>query len=229
LAAWCVVLLMKALYATCRKSYYSADPETNAYKDLGEARHLYCVWHDQIVMVLFSGRPKRAAGLVSKHQDGSYVADVMRMRGIKPVRGSTKRGGAEALRQLLETAKDHHITITPDGPRGPRHEIKPGIVFLASQTGRKIVPTAFYCKRSWAIKGSWTDMLLPKPFTRIIALGGTPLEVPPNLSREELAEYLGKLEALMQDCEQKAQRLMNGESADVVLAEKFVSSRRIAA
>ncbi len=130
---------------------------------------------------------------------------------------------------MMETAKDHHITITPDGPRGPRHELKPGIVFLASHTGRKIVPTAFICKRYWAIKGNWTDMMIPKPFTKIIALGGKPLEVPPDLSKEQMAEYLGKLKALMEDCEEKAKRLANGESAEIVLAEEVTNSKRAAA
>lgn len=229
LAAWCVVLFMRLLFATCRKRYYCVEPNANPYEDVGAARHLYSIWHDQIVMVLFSGNPSHSAGLVSKHQDGSYVADVMRMRGVLPVRGSTKRGGAEALRQMMETAKDYHITITPDGPRGPRHEIKPGIVFLASHTGRKIIPTAFTCKSYWSIKGNWTDMMIPKPFTKIIALGGEPLEVPPDLSREQMDEYLAKLKALMDDCEQKARRLANGEPAETVFAEEHAEAKRRAA
>lgn len=225
-----ILFLMRGLFKTCRKEYYAIDPNTNAYEDVGEARHLYCIWHDQIVMVLFSGQPQRAAGLVSKHQDGGYVADVMELRGIKPVRGSTKRGGAEALRQLIGLVKNHHVTITPDGPRGPRREIKPGIVFLASHSGRKIVPTAFYCRKFWAIKGNWTDMMIPKPFTRIVALGGQPLEVPANLSREGLAEYLEKLQARMEDCEQKAIRIIQGESFEQVMAdEKPETPVRIAA
>ncbi len=228
MAAWGIVVLMRMLYATCRKSYSAYDPGTNAYGDVGDARHLYCVWHDQILMILFGGKQPKAAGLVSKHQDGSYVADVMRLCGVKPVRGSTKRGGAEALRQLMEAAQDHHIAITPDGPRGPRHEIKPGIVFLASHSGRKIVPTAFTCRRYWSIKGNWTDMMIPKPFTRIFAFGGKPLEVPPHLSREGLAEYLQKLQALMDDCEKNAQRLMNGETLEQILAEEPETSRRAA-
>ena len=228
-AAWLIVAVMRLLFWTCRKSHYAVDPETNAYEEPGEARHLFCIWHDQIIAVLFSGRPSRSAGLVSKHQDGSYVADVMRMCRVKPVRGSTKRGGAEALRQLVEAAKDHHVVITPDGPRGPRHEVKPGIVFLASHTGRKIVPTAFYCKRFWSIQGNWTDMMIPKPFTRIVALAGKPLEVPPNLSREGIAEYVKKLEALMEDCEQKAKRLIAGERTEVVLAEEPAQEVRRAA
>ncbi len=224
-AARLIIVLMRLVFWTCCKRYFPAEPGTNAYEDVGDDRHLYCVWHDQIVMILFSGKPQRAAGLVSKHQDGSYVADVMRMLNVKPVRGSTKRGGAEALKQLLEAAKDHHITITPDGPRGPRHEIKPGIVFLASHTGRKIVPTAFACRSYWSIKGNWTDMMIPKPFTTIIAFGGQPLDVPPNLSREGIAEYAAKLEAIMHQCEQHAQRLLGGESLEDVLAEDETPAR----
>ncbi len=90
---------------------------------------------------------------------------------------------------MMTTAKDQHIVITPDGPRGPRRKMQSGIVFLASHTGRAIVPTAFACIRSWRIKGSWTDLLLPKPFTKIFLLAGEPVEVPPDLSREEVARY----------------------------------------
>ena len=218
-AVWCILLGLRMLYATCRRKYVAIEPDTNAYNDLGTTRHLYCVWHDQIAMVLFTGRPKNSAGLVSKHQDGTYVADVMRMRGIVPVRGSTNRGAAKALRQLMDAIKNYHVTITPDGPRGPRHELKPGIVFLASQSGRRIAPTAFACRRSWSIKGSWTDMMLPKPFTRVYAFVGTSLEVPANASREELIEYQAKLQLLMEDCERKVQRLAAGESIESILSE----------
>lgn len=221
---------MRVLYGTCRKEYYAIAPNTNAYEDLGDDHHLYCIWHDQIVMVLFCGRPLRSAGLVSKHQDGGYVADVMRMRGIKPVRGSTKRGGAEALKQLMELIKNYHVTITPDGPRGPRRKIKPGIVFLASHSGRKIIPIAFHCRKFWSIKGNWTDMMIPKPFSRIVIMAGQPQDVPPNLSREGIAEHLDKLQVLMDDCEQKAIRLINGDTFEQILAEEEPDSpNRIAA
>ena len=212
---------MRMLFATCRTRFYETEPGTNAYQDLGDLHQLYCIWHDQIVMVLFSGRPLKSAGLVSKHQDGGYVADVMRFRGIKPVRGSTKRGGAEALRQLLESIGETHVTITPDGPRGPRRQIKPGIVFLASHSGRKIIPTAFACKRYWSIKGNWTDMMIPKPFTEITVLGGRPLEVPPDLDRAGIQRYAELLEARMRECEEQVQRLVKGQSfKEVVLPEK---------
>ena len=70
----------------------------------------------------------------------------------------------------MKTARDHHIVITPDGPRGPRQAMKSGIVYLASRSGREIIPVAHGCSRGWRVKGSWTDMMIPKPFSRVYGL-----------------------------------------------------------
>jgi hypothetical protein len=138
------------------------------------------------------------AGLVSPHQDGSYLADAMQRVGITSVRGSSKRGASRAMRELLDRVRDFHVAITPDGPRGPRRQMKTGIIFLASHSGRVIIPTAYACRRSWRIRGNWTDMQLPVPFTRIHARGGPAFVVPPDLEREELEVYAARLQAEMQ-------------------------------
>jgi hypothetical protein len=137
------------------------------------------------------------AGLVSPHQDGSYLAEAMRRLGIRSVRGSSKRGASRALRELLDRVRDLHVAITPDGPRGPRRQMKTGIIYLASRSGRIIIPTGYACRRAWRIPGSWTDMQLPKPFTRIHARGGPAFVVPPDLEREELEVYAERLQAEM--------------------------------
>ncbi len=186
---------VQLLFRTLRREFREETPGTNPYVASGEERFLYCVWHDSIIVPIFAGRHTRSAALVSRHHDGSYVAGILRIVGIPSVRGSSKHGGASAVRQMMTTAKDQHIVITPDGPRGPRRKMQSGIVFLASHTGRAIVPTAYACIRSWRIKGNWTDLLMPKPFTKIFLLAGEPVKVPPDLSREEVARY----SALVQD------------------------------
>ena len=191
------VVLVRALFKTCR---LQAEPEVSGidpYETTGENRYLYCVWHDQIVMTVFSGRPKNMAGLVSGHQDGSYLADAMKRLGITPVRGSSKRGGSRAMGELLQRVRKYHVAITPDGPRGPRRKLKTGIVFLASHSGRGIIPSVYACRRGWRIQGNWTDMLLPWPFTTIYATGGPPFVVPPDLDRDELEQYVERLEREM--------------------------------
>jgi lysophospholipid acyltransferase (LPLAT)-like uncharacterized protein len=197
----------------------------NPYLGPTAKRYLACLWHDQIVLTLFVGRGRDAAGLVSKHQDGSFVAETMRLRGVLPVRGSTQRGGAEAMRQMLDVARDRHIAITVDGPRGPRHRVKPGIVFLAAHSGRPIVPVIYTCRRGWRIRGNWTDMLLPRPFTTIIAVGGPPVCVPPDINRRQQDEYIRHLEERMQALEDYAERLARGEH---VPPEAALSTRRAA-
>ncbi|MCA9117811.1 MAG: DUF374 domain-containing protein, partial [Planctomycetaceae bacterium] len=108
-AARGIVSLMRLLFWTCRCDVVAEADQSNPYEETGESRYLYSIWHDQIIMTLFTGRPKKMAGLVSRHQDGSYVADTMSLAGIQPVRGSTSRGGAQALRELMHAASEYHI------------------------------------------------------------------------------------------------------------------------
>jgi lysophospholipid acyltransferase (LPLAT)-like uncharacterized protein len=218
------VALVRALFKTCR---LRADPEVpgiNPYDSTGDNRYLFCVWHDQIVMTVFSGRPKNMAGLVSGHQDGSYLAEAMKLLHITPVRGSSKRGGSRAMGELLKRAREYHVAITPDGPRGPRRKMKTGIVFLASHSGRGIIPTAYVCRRGWTIRGNWTDMMIPFPFTEIYASGGPPFYVPPGIEREELERYAARLEQEMQRVEALVRRMASSQRSDLPSATEAVSA-----
>lgn len=197
LAAWLLVHALRVIYLTIRRDQEAFDPDTNAYNPHIRERYLYCIWHDSIIMPLFHARLHHMAGIVSGHQDGSYLAESMHYLNVKPVRGSSGKRGVRVLRAAIETTKDHHITITPDGPRGPRREMKDGIIFLASKSGRAIVPAAYRCSRAWRIRGSWTDLIVPKPFSRITMIVGEPIRIPEGIGREELAELTTKLQQIM--------------------------------
>jgi lysophospholipid acyltransferase (LPLAT)-like uncharacterized protein len=175
-------------------------------------------------MVVFGGRPKNMAGLVSGHQDGSYLAEAMKLVHITPVRGSSKRGGSRAMGELLKRAGQYHIAITPDGPRGPRRKMKTGIVFLASHSGRAIIPTACACRRGWRIRGNWTDMMIPWPFTEIYGIGGPPFFVPPGIEREELERYAARLEQEMQRVEALVTQMASSRRLDLPIATQAVSA-----
>ena len=207
LAAHVAVWACRGLFSTLRVQLRPARPGLVAYGPTGDQRFLYCTWHDSILMPIFAGRPWKMAALVSRHQDGSYLAEAMKLVGITPIRGSTYRGGTAALKQLITEAQDKHITITPDGPRGPRRTMKPGIIFLASQTGRPIVPMLFACPRAWRIRGNWTDLVIPKPFSTIIGLSGEPVFVPPNLSREEIQRQMDRVQREMDQLADRVARL----------------------
>lgn len=192
-AAWLVVTSLKLLFATCRKEF-AIFPGTNGWDASISSRFLFAVWHDVLFFPLLVAKPQHMSALTSRHQDGSYVAEILRLLNIQPFRGSTNRGGAQALRQLLDAAEQQHITLTPDGPRGPRREMKDGIVFLASRTGLPIVPAAFSCRRGIRLKGTWTDMLLPLPFTTAYCILGEPIHIPAELTREEIDQQTRRVQ-----------------------------------
>lgn len=223
--SWLAVRTSQMLFATCRKVYLAPEPwlQLNhiAAPD-DDRRGILCVWHDELLLpTLGAAAPVRrqACCLVSKHQDGSYLAEAMGFLEYATVRGSTSRGGASAVKQLLEDTAGKHIIITPDGPRGPRHQMKVGAVFVASQTGRVICPGAYACRHCWRYPGSWTDMVIPKPFTTIYYVTGTPIHVPPNISRDDLERYIDLMQQAMDHLGDQLAQLLRGEIREIVFRD----------
>ena len=208
-AGWVLLLLFRTWRIDYRCESQEADPSVP-----GDRSYLFALWHDAILVPISICRRCRAPrihALVSRHQDGSYLDEFMKQAGISSVRGSTNHGGVQALRELMRRAGGNHIFITPDGPRGPRRQLKEGIVFLASHTGIPIVPSASVSLNAWHIRGSWTDLAIPKPFSRSICLLGEPIAIPPDLSRAELTMWRDRVQAAMERQEEKAQRILRGE------------------
>ncbi len=210
IAAWFLVKLCGLLLATCRVEFHLFRPGHNAYSPDVSERFLFSAWHGSIVMTIFSAQQYHSAGLVSRHYDGSLVSHALNFRGIATVRGSSSRGGAAAVRQLMQTAADKHIVITPDGPRGPEHQMASGIVFLASHTGKAIIPSAFSCTRSWRIRGSWTETVIPKPFSKVFVVTEKEIRVPPDVSREQIKHYTQVAQEAMDRANAKAEQLATG-------------------
>lgn len=180
-----------------------------------EHRSIFCLWHDAILGAVFCGKTVNVAALTSQNYDGDVVADVLSAVGIQPVRGSSSRGGAAAIRQMFELAGRKHLVIATDGPRGPRRLVKEGIVYLASQSGRPIVPVAFAASSAWRPKGRWTDLVIPWPFCRAVMLGGPPIYVPPGLTPQELGPYRDQVQAAMDQIQSRADRYADGEAVDL--------------
>ena len=188
---------MRALFATIRVETISTRLQVSPYAPTGNERFLYCIWHDGLVGIIFSGRCVNVSGLVSQHQDGGIVAAAMNCLGIRAIRGSSRRGGAEAVREMLAAAEDWHIAVATDGPCGPRRTVKNGILFLAANTGRAILPIAFVAENAWYPRGKWTDMAIPKPFSKVRLYAADPIYVPAGTSANELEPYRLKLQAAM--------------------------------
>jgi lysophospholipid acyltransferase (LPLAT)-like uncharacterized protein len=122
--------------------------------------------------------------------------------GVGAVRGSSSRNGSQAFRQLLVELKRNHssVSITPDGPRGPRYRVQMGSIALAKMSGLPIVPVQWESKRKWIIARSWDRFQIPCPFTRVECRIGEPIYVPEDAS-----------EAFMEECRQRLERALGGD------------------
>lgn len=131
--------------------------------------------------------------MISQSADGELIAQVCHHLGLGTVRGSPKRGGAQALLELLRDDLKSHWAITPDGPCGPRRQVKSGIVLLASRAGLPIVPLGVGFTHAWRAR-SWDRFAVPRPFSTMIGVLGEPLIVPPDLDADGIEQHRRRVE-----------------------------------
>lgn len=133
-------------------------------------RVILCAWHQQFFPTLGyfrRWRHFRPAIMVSRSADGDLVSKVVAKAGWRPVRGSSSKGGFQALREMIVCLKRVRLAgHILDGPQGPAGRIKPGIVLLALAADAAVIPVYLVAERAWQFN-SWDRFLLPKPFSRI--------------------------------------------------------------
>ncbi len=163
----------------------------------GRKSAIFVFWHERLLCFVYTHRGLKGRVLVSRSRDGEVVARLLAGLGFAPVRGSTQRGGAEALRELLAVVGDgRDVGITPDGPRGPRRVFKAGAIYLASRSGLPIVPLSVSYRGFWTLP-SWDGFQLPHPFTRAVLRAGAPLQVPPDLDAAGVEAWRRDLETAL--------------------------------
>ena len=151
-------------------------------------------WHKNIFFSIWLLRNHDLTALISSSDDGEVIYDVFAKFGFKAVRGSTTRGGIQALKQLINLLDQKtSVAITPDGPLGPPEKIQSGVVLLAKYSGVPIIPWHYTAFSQWRLK-SWDRHKIPKPFTVIVESYGEPFLVPKDISSEEVKEFCEKLE-----------------------------------
>lgn len=171
-----------------------------------------CSWHEHIIAFVYRLAFRNMCVMASKSKDGEIIASALKTLGFRVVRGSSTRGGGDALRGMLKAFRDGwNISLMVDGPKGPRRKIKPGILLLGSMTGAPIVPTVIAVKWFFRVK-SWDHMIIPIPFSPAIELNGKPIMLPRNPSNDELDLKCKELEIEFERLEREG-------------AEFFVSKR----
>jgi len=132
-----------------------------------EGRHIVLAfWHAQQLMIPIGYRGAGSHVLISHHGDGEIIARIIARFGHKAVRGSSTRGGAGALRALIKLGRSgRDVVVTPDGPKGPCHVAKLGVIQLAKATGLPIVPLAFACSKKNSLRvgiATWSPIRSPE-------------------------------------------------------------------
>ncbi|MGG5811351.1 lysophospholipid acyltransferase family protein [Falsiroseomonas sp. CW058] len=160
-----------------------------AVRELEAGRPLIVAfWHERLPLVpplrdLAAARTARASALtprvlVSRHRDGRFIGNVMHRFGARMIYGSSRRGGAPAMIEMLRALREGDpVLITPDGPRGPRRRAAAGVAQLAAMSGAVVVPLGAASTRH-RILPSWDRMMLPLPFGRAVLVCGAPVAVP---------------------------------------------------
>jgi lysophospholipid acyltransferase (LPLAT)-like uncharacterized protein len=166
---------------------------------------IYIFWHEYILFPLYLRGHCNLVMLLSRHQDAEILSHVARHMGFAFVRGSTARGGVTALRELLRKSRNMHLTITPDGPRGPRRRMAPGPIFLASRLGIPLVVMGYGFDRPWRVENAWDHFAIPRPFSRARAVVSPPIYVPEQLDRNGLEQYRQRIEVLQNDMTAQAE------------------------
>ena len=200
-AAWTI----RALAASVRMRWHG-DAEQRRREAAGE-RMILAFWHRHLLLMPYGYRGRRISVLVSRHRDGELIARTVARLGIDSSRGSTTRGGAAGLRELLRKARaGYDLAFTPDGPRGPAGKVQPGVIHAAAATGFPIQPVALAAGRCWRL-GSWDPLVVPLPFATVHFVYGEPLAV---ARRAPIEPAAAELERRLNAAEAAAERLAAG-------------------
>ena len=193
--AWLAAQYIRLLYLTTQWTVV-CPPATESCLSKGQP-FIACFWHGRMIMMRAALPPGTMMHvLISEHRDGLLISRAVASLGVATVAGSSRRGGASALRSMDRLlAQGENIGITPDGPRGPRMRAKPGAIKAAQLSGVPILPVSGSVGRRRILR-SWDRFCLALPFSRGIIHWGEPIEVPREADEAEVE----RLRLLLEDC-----------------------------
>ena len=178
------LFFVRLLSFTYKIKIVNPDIEKSIF-DRGEVP-IYISWHQRFFPgITFFARRHRISIMISKSKDGDYISKIVHILGWTPVRGSSTKGGKEALEELKRRALNGctigHIV---DGPKGPFGEVKPGLLVIAQHSGMPILPAIVSSEKKWVFN-SWDKFMVPKPFSRVIMMFDKETYVPDDIDGDE--------------------------------------------
>ena len=162
---------------------------------------LWCLWHNRIAGTLMARRRvfgwRRGAVLTSASHDGAGLAAVAKVMGLESIRGSSARRGSAALREMIRAVgRGLDICVTPDGPRGPRYRLSPGLIKLAQVTGSPLMAVHLQFSSAFRLR-TWDRFVVPLPFSRLTIIFDELLDVPRQMDDDAFEAKRIEVESLM--------------------------------
>lgn len=197
--------LIRLLGRTWRIRWVGEEHYDACRADGGNVIHAF--WHGRLLALTFSHRNRAIQILISRHRDGEIIRRITGSLGFGSVRGSTGKGGARAILQMVKKGRaGFDLAITPDGPKGPREKAQGGLLLIAQRSGLPILPLSAASSKG-RILNSWDRFRIPAPFSRVIIGYGPPIRVPADIPPEEGPLYLERVEKALSDLETKMDRM----------------------
>ena len=177
-----IALVLRVICVTCKMTIRNSSYREDAEKKYGAV--IVAFWHEVLPLAVWKYRNSGINTLTSYSRDGDMIARVVAQFGIPAMRGSSSRGGREALQRMTHAVQQGvTVAITPDGPRGPRRELKLGPAVVSARASAPVLPLGIAVSRCWRMK-SWDRMVIPKPFARIVCEYGEAIAASDVLDRD---------------------------------------------
>ncbi|MBD3322610.1 MAG: DUF374 domain-containing protein [Chitinivibrionales bacterium] len=175
---FCSWTIFTLLGKSWRYSFHGNRRKNPHYNSMRKT--IYCFWHSQLLMFAYGFRHCNMTTVVSASSDGDKATAIAKRWGQNTIRGSSSKGGLTALRQCLRLLKNNrNLVLIPDGPKGPREIVKPGIAHIALTSRSPVVPLTARAHRAWRLN-SWDRFVIPKPFSTIDITFHDPVPVADN-------------------------------------------------
>lgn len=204
--AWFAAKVMTLIFKTSTWEYKNSSI-VQSYWQSGKP-FILCFWHNRLGLMVYSWVTDKPLNmLISAHSDGRIISKAVGHHGISTIAGSTSKGSSDAIRKLLRALKAGEcIGVTPDGPRGPRFSVNPGLINLAYKAGIDFIPVSYSTSKR-IVLNSWDRMIVPLPFSKGVFIYGQPITLGQNLSEEDLASVKDKLRKNLIDISNQADEL----------------------
>jgi lysophospholipid acyltransferase (LPLAT)-like uncharacterized protein len=194
-----------SLIATCRKIH--AGSRRGCEYMFDRVPHICAMWHQRVLMIIPENGPRHPAAIVSRSKDGEIIARAMQRMGYVLARGSSSRGGREALGEMARRVREGRMAgFVADGPRGPARVAKIGAILAARETGTPVCGVTATATRSIFAR-SWDRTEIPLPFATIVYGYTEPFDVPRNASSEDLERMRQRLERELNEVDARCREL----------------------